>query len=452
MALRALLLGAVVALAACAGDDGAGDLGPGADGDGIGGAGSGATDGDDDSDSVGDDGSDGAGQDGTDPGDDGSAAGDTPLLPGDEGSTEPGSLTGTEACNLVDVVISVDGSESMTEELEAMRNDVFPAFADRLVGLGGGLDSFRVATLDACPDPANFHTRGAAGECGFEGDNAWIDKDSPSIDAEFACVGDIYQDDRNCTGDNDDEQPISTIATALEEPWVSGDNAAFARDESLLIAIAITDEDEQSTADAKTADEIYDRLVATRGGDVRRIVLLGIGGGSECNGVYGTAEEAVVLRAVTQRFIDQERGVFWDLCEGRLEDGLEQAFQVIERACRELPPPGGPGDPPGDTPGDTPGTPGDSDDPPSDTPGDPGTPPPGTSDPPSDTPGSGTPNTTADCDGLDADCGSPPPPPPFVSSTSLLSSGSSIGLGSGSSGSQVCPSGTPVGTSGPGPD
>jgi hypothetical protein len=437
--VRYWMMTVAVALAGCAADEGSGNAAQGGDGPGgsngsagagaAGGFASGVGDGagtGDDASGAGDDASGGGAGAMGDPG--GAGA---PTIPGGSGTTAPGDLAGSEACKLVDVVISVDGSESMTEELEAMRNDVFPAFADRLVTLGGGLDSFRVATLDACPDPANFHTRGASAECSFDGGNAWIDQASPNIDAEFACVGDIYQEDTTCSGENDDEQPISTIATALEEPWLSSDNAGFARAEGLLIAIAITDEDEQPTSDAKSVDQIYDRLVTTRG-DVRRIVLLGIGGGSECEGVYGSAEEATVLRAVTQRFIDNNRGVFWDLCEGRLEDGLEQAFQVIERACDELPPPGTPGGP-GDTPGDSTPPPGGG------TPGD------------NDTPGGGTPGVPNDCNGLDADCGNPPPPP-CVSSTSLLGSGSSIGLGVGSAGSQLCPTGTPVGTSGPGPD
>jgi len=242
------------------------------------------------------------------------------------------------ACRQVDVIIAVDGSGSMSEELVAMRDDVFPAFAQRLASIGQGLDDFRVGTIDACPDPASYHTRGAAGECNFAGGQVWIESSSPNMNAEFACVGDLFMGDVGCSGSNDDEQPASAAAASLEAPYADTMNAGFSRPEALLVVVAITDEDEQPTGAARTPQQVYDRLVAAKGGDVRRMVFLGIGGGSDCEGVYGSADHAVDLRSITDLFIAQGRGVWWDLCDGRLEDGLEQAFTVIEQACDELPP------------------------------------------------------------------------------------------------------------------
>ena len=244
---------------------------------------------------------------------------------------------GDESCRLVDVIIAVDGSGSMEEEREALRDDVFPAFAERLGEIGEGLDDFRIGTIDGCPDPADLHTRGRGGECDFWGDDVWIESASPTMNEEFACVGDIYLDDYNCSGDNDDEQPASAAATALEPPFLGGDNAGFMRSEALLVVVAITDEDEHPTGAAQTDKEIYDRLVAVKG-DVKRIVFLGIGGSSECSGVYGDAQQATLLKQITNRFESEQRGVWWDLCAGHLEDGLEEAFEVIEQACDELPP------------------------------------------------------------------------------------------------------------------
>ena len=243
----------------------------------------------------------------------------------------------SEACRHVDVAIAVDGSSSMKEELVAMRDTVFPEFARKLPEISQGLDDFRVATLDACPTPADYHTRGRAGTCAFEGGKPWIDSTSSSLDAEFACVGDIFLDDISCSGDNDDEQPASTLAASLEAPFFEGANAGFSRDESLLVMVAITDEDEQPTSSAETAQAVYNRLINTKGGDVKRMVFLGIGGGRECSGVYGGAEEAKKLREITDLFVAQERGVWWDLCDGELQDGLAEAFRVIETACNELP-------------------------------------------------------------------------------------------------------------------
>jgi len=242
------------------------------------------------------------------------------------------------SCKHIDIVISVDGSGSMQEELSAMRDVVFPAFAQRLPNISSGLDDFRVGTIDACPSPADFHTRGAGSECNFAGGNRWIESSSPNLTAEFSCVGDIYQSDAGCTGNNDDEQPASAAAASLEQPFVDGLNAGFSREKALLVVVAITDEDEQPTTGAGTAADVYDRLVATKG-DVKRMVFLGIGGSSDCDGTYGVAHEATKLKAITNLFIAESRGVFWDLCDGNLANGLERAFATIEEACEELPPP-----------------------------------------------------------------------------------------------------------------
>lgn len=296
-----------------------------------------------------DDSSDGSGAGGNDfgnaqpggsGGDDGSGSGTTfgPGAASNGGAGNGGSLLGDEACERADLIIAVDGSQSMAEELQAMRTTVFPAFAERLASIGSGLQDFRVATLDACPRPANYHTRGASAECGFQSTGPWIESDSSDMAGEFACVGDIYLQDQQCSGDNDDEQPASAIAASLERPMAEGDNRGFRRDDALLIAVAITDEDEQPTGNATSMQEVYSRLVGSVG-DPRRMVFLGIAGGRNCNGAYGEADGASRMQNLVDRFAANERGVFWDLCEGRLEDGLEEAFRVIERACEELPPP-----------------------------------------------------------------------------------------------------------------
>ena len=242
-----------------------------------------------------------------------------------------GGGQGALACKHVDLVFAVDDSGSMREEMDSMRNTIFPAFARQLITIGAGLDDYRVGVVDACPQPSVFNTRGEAGACNFSSNQSWMDSQSPRLVEEFGCVGDIYSDDVACSGDNDDEQPASAAARALE----NGDNGAFLRDDALLVVVAITDEDE-TPIPAASPQAIYDRLVAVKG-DVRRMVFLGIGGASACDGVYGSAEHAQNLMGVTDHFIDQDRGVFWDLCRGRLEDGLAAAMQVIEQACDDLP-------------------------------------------------------------------------------------------------------------------
>jgi len=240
-----------------------------------------------------------------------------------------------DKCKRVDLVFAVDDSYSMREEMDAMRGDVFPKLAQALRAIGGGLEDYRVGVIDACPDPASLHTRGESGACNFESKQVWIESSSSALESEFACAGDIWSGDVSCSGNDDDEQPASAAAAALTPPYSTGANAGFVRGDALLVIVALTDEDERARP-AATPQQLHDRLVTIKG-DVRKMVFLGIGGSSYCSGTYGSAEHAKQLQALTDLFVADKRGVFWDLCQGRLEDGLTAAMQVIEQACDELP-------------------------------------------------------------------------------------------------------------------
>lgn len=276
---------------------------------------------------------------------------------GDDGNLDPDSgaadaqadaATNFDPCKRVDLVFAVDASYTMREELAALSTAVFPAMADRLIDVGNGLDDYRVAVMDGCPAPATFHTRGAMVEdCAFESGQAWMDSNSSDLIGEFGCVADMYVDDYGpdipgtCTKDNDDEQPANAAATALLAPFIDNENAGFLRDDALLVVVAMTDEDENAIPPGGdstmrlTPEEIYNKLISIKGG-VDRMVFLGIGGATACTaeqGEYGAAKEATRLKAVTDMFIAQERGVFWDLCTGKLEEGLGRAMGVIEATC-----------------------------------------------------------------------------------------------------------------------
>jgi hypothetical protein len=221
----------------------------------------------------------------------------------------------------------------MGEELMALSSTVFPALAQRLIAVGGGLQDFRVGVLDACPTPASYHKRGAStADCTFSTGKPWMESTSPRLAEEFACVGDIYTKDATCTGDSDDEQPASAAAASLEHPFADGPNNGFSRPDALLVVMAITDEDEQPTPN-RSAAEVHDRLIAAKGGRKDQVVFLGVGGASSCAGVYGSASHAAKLQQITDLFRADGRGVFWDLCQGRLEDGLSQAIATIDVAC-----------------------------------------------------------------------------------------------------------------------
>ena len=234
-------------------------------------------------------------------------------------------------CHAIDVVIAVDNSTSMREERAALTDTVFPAMANALLTVGGGIDDFRVAVLDACPNPATYHTRGTSGDCGLPG-RPWLESTDPGLTSAFACLGAIDSSDALCSGTNDDEQPASAAAASFEDPWRSGANAGFLRDDALLVVLALTDEDEQPLPQMDV-DGVYGRLIAAKGAP-DKMAFLGVGGAATCQGVYGSAREAVTLRAVSDRF---ESGLFWDLCQGDLGDGLTDAIGLIDQACVGFP-------------------------------------------------------------------------------------------------------------------
>jgi hypothetical protein len=265
---------------------------------------------------------------------------------GGGGGSGGGGALDADACRRLDVVISVDGSGSMDEEMRAMSDEVFggpSGFARALLDISGGLEDYRVATMDACPDPANFHDRGESRSCNFASGKPWIEADrtrsAGDVMAEFECVGEIDRYNHNCSGDNDDERPVQTIITALNRPFINGPNAGFLRGDALLVVVAITDEDEQPIPDASAA-ELYEQLVDIKGEN--NLVFLGIAGGpggcSRSQGAYGGAEDARKMQELSQMFVSRNRGVFFDLCDGNLGDGLAQAIEVIEDACDEFEP------------------------------------------------------------------------------------------------------------------
>jgi hypothetical protein len=227
-------------------------------------------------------------------------------------------------CKPIDVLFAVDNSGSSTQKEQQALRDAFPGFASDLLDVG---TDYRVGLVDGCSQPPTLHTRGTSGPCNFAGGHTWIESSSPTASEEFRCVANIDSRDALCNG-NADEQPATTAATALDPAWAgSGQpNAGFSRADALLVVVAITDEDEWLQPPA-TAESIHDRLVASKSD----VVFVGVGGKSECEGPYGSATNAQTLQQITAQFGD--RGRFWDLCQGKLDDGLHQAIDAIAEVC-----------------------------------------------------------------------------------------------------------------------
>lgn len=273
------------------------------------------------------------------------SAGESGEIKFDIGGAETSSTTGppmNEGCKRVDVVIAIDNSGSMQEEIAALSGPVFDSFPQTLLDVGNGLDDFQLAVIDACNNPPFLHDTGAGGACNYSTGANYMSSNSPALLDEYHCVTELTQSGYQgmadeCSGDNDDEQPASTAAEAVGSAAADAENAGFVRDDAVLFVVAITDEDEQPVPD-RNAQEIYDRIVSAKG-TVDNVVFLGIGGGSDCDGPYGGAENADFLREVSELFVAADRGLFWDLCQGDLEQAFQTALGVVDSACSEFEPP-----------------------------------------------------------------------------------------------------------------
>jgi len=255
-----------------------------------------------------------------------------------------------DGCSKVDVVFAVDNSGSMSEEHDALRGPVFDTFPQQLLDINNGIQDFRLGVIDACPKPAWFHNWGASGACNFSTGANYMSSTSANLAAEFSCVtafsaqGFENMPDQ-CVDDgalsDDDEQPSLTAAEAVSAANLGGNNLDFIRDDAILFVVAMTDEDEEF-ADVGSAQEIYDRLVAAKGGDVSSVVYLGVAGNSVCAGPYGTALDAEHAKEVANLFMAQGQGLFWDLCQGNLETAFQTAIStLVDDTCQGFTPPEG---------------------------------------------------------------------------------------------------------------
>ncbi len=254
---------------------------------------------------------------------------------------------GPAGCQRVDVIVATDYSSSLEEEHDELGGPVIASFPSALLAINGGIEDFHLGVIDGCPKPAYLQDTGRGGACNYSTGTNYMISSSPDLATEFACVTDFISTgymgmDDMCldSGDfeDDDEQAGLAAAEAVSAEALASANAGFLRDDALLFVVTMTDEDEQ-LADVASTQEIYDRLIAAKGGDVSKIVYLGIAGGSECTGPLGDAFNAVQSQSLAALFEAQGQGMFWDLCMGDIEGAFLTAIeQVVDPACQQFEP------------------------------------------------------------------------------------------------------------------
>jgi hypothetical protein len=157
---------------------------------------------------------------------------------------------------------------------------------------------------------------------------------SPTLADEFACIAATDSDD-------DMEVTVYNLAEALHDPQ----NAGFLRDDSLLFAVILTDEDTDDGHLARMVD-IRQRLLDAVGGDPSRLLVLAIAGGmgtfeapeTTCMGVYGFAAPGRRVASIVRSF--RERGLVQNICEGDLAATFIDVLDDVVSACAAYEPVG----------------------------------------------------------------------------------------------------------------
>lgn len=268
-------------------------------------------------------------------------------------STGGSTTTGDAGCSKVDFLFVIDNSVSMEGEQAAL-TAAFPAFIDTIKNTLPASD-YHVMVVDTdatgrCSPSMCSHstcqadnkyacqdiftecdvTRGAgvvhpAGEftsnmpCDFEPGKRYLLSSDPALTANFECAAKVG------TAGNASERPMDGIVEAVSPALLAPGacNEGFLRDEAILVVTFISDD--PNVEDDNTAQQTYDALVAAKGGDVDKIVVLGLIPGAGCGSGGKHWAEMIALFG--------ERGIQGSVCSKEYNTFFQDAVATILEAC-----------------------------------------------------------------------------------------------------------------------
>lgn len=225
------------------------------------------------------------------------AAGGSPSSSSGTGGQNPvSSSSGTggqgecfsDGCKAIDVLFAMDGSGSMVEEVSALSaSQAFTGIIDALATINCGDIRFRIGVTD--DNDGGFIVPG-----GWSGAVPWFDSDTMSADEiSVAFNGAAGQVNAGSGTELGCEHVLTSASTLL-----AGDSTGFLRDDALLVLVLLTDVDDYGAYDnvngndcgvgcntiGAPVQEIYDQLVALKGGDEKALGSIVIGGDPGVNG------------------------------------------------------------------------------------------------------------------------------------------------------------------------
>jgi len=277
-----------------------------------------------------------------------------------------GTTSGGGECSQIDFVFAIDNSVSMEGEQAAL-NAAFPQFIDTIMSevttsdyhlMVVDTDAETRCTPEACDgnphDTCNNYacmtdqfvacdnTRGAgvlhpAGDlasntlCEPFGGNRYIVEGEPDLVDTFVCMATVG------TAGHPSERPMDALVEAVSEPlnMPGGCNDGFLRDDAILVLTFISDD--PNIEDQNSAMEAYEAVIAAKGGDLDRTVVLGLIIGSDVGcGVDNKPNAGNHWIEFINLF--DERGIAGPVCTDDYNAFFQDAVATIADTCKINPP------------------------------------------------------------------------------------------------------------------
>lgn len=273
-----------------------------------------------------------------------------------------GGAAGAPAeCRNVDILFVIDRSGSMADNQISLINS-FPGFIGAIQQKLQFADSYHVGVVSSddnfenapgCQKIGDLVTQtggplSSQAMCGpFASGKRYLDEKEPNIAGKFACVAQVG------SGGNDDERVARAMLNAVktENNAPGACNAGFARLDSLLIVVLITDEDDApdecgtpdpfSPCGCKTCgsggdpDAWYQELLSYKGGIKENIVVLSLIG-LKANNACGAVPASTLIGFTNKFGANAYKG---DVCAASYDGFFAETLPVIDQACEKYVPP-----------------------------------------------------------------------------------------------------------------
>ncbi|MFO0605601.1 MAG: hypothetical protein U0324_20635 [Polyangiales bacterium] len=253
------------------------------------------------------------------------------------------------ACDKVDLLFVIDDSGSMDDNQRSLAAS-FDGFIRGVRARLAGVQSYHIgvvtsedyrANAPGCTGIGNLVTRTGGPNasnmnCGpFASGAAYLTEAEPDLAGKFRCVAQLG------SGGDDNERMARGMLNAVDPANNAPGrcNAGFARRDSLLVIVLITDEDDVPTpcdtfgctpgGSGGSGPEWLAELVRHRNGTQQNIVVLSLLGRRPDN-TCG-AQVAARLVGFTNRF--GANGFIGDICADRYDAFFESTLGVIQSAC-----------------------------------------------------------------------------------------------------------------------